>query len=157
MIKENGLEKKLAEMREKTGKAAAARLYPLYQKLQTKRFQTENASEGAKWKPIQKEYAEHKLKLFKSYPGGGRKLLIATSTLGGAVIGRGSPFLGQDKHVALFKKYGMQISVKEGGTNAAGKPFNYAGYVAEKRPYMEFSKNSIEIMKTELRKFIIGG
>jgi hypothetical protein len=156
MITENGLQKKLEEMLEKTGKAAAARIYPLYQKLQTERFQTENASQGAKWKPIQKEYAEHKLKTFKSYPGGGRKTLIATSTLGGAVIGRGSPFNGTDKHIALFTKYGMQISVKTGGKNAAGKPFDYPAAVAEVRPYMTFKDESIELMKSELIKFIVG-
>lgn len=145
-------------MVDRTGKAAAARIYPLYQKLQTERFQSENASEGQKWKPIQKEYADYKLKKFKSYPGGGRKTLIATSTLGGAVIGRDSPFRGGvDKHVALFKKYSMQISVKQGGQNAAGKPFDYAGYVAEVRPYMKFSEKSMNLMKDELRKFIIGG
>ena len=144
-------------MVERTGKAAAARIYPLYQKLQTERFQTENSSEGQKWKPIEEEYRTYKLKRFKSYPGGGRKTLVATSTLGGSVIGQGAPFQGVDKHVALFKKYSMQISVKQGGQNATGKPFDYAGYVAEVRPFMKFSEKSVKLMKDELKKFILGG
>lgn len=153
----NDLEKKLKEMKARTGKAAAARIYPLYQKLQTKRFETENASEGSRWEPLNKAYAEQKLKRFKSYPGAGTKILVATGTLGGAVIGPGAPFGGTDKHVALFKNYSMQISVAEGGKNLAGKPFDYARQVAEKRPFMQFSEASLQLMKDELKKFIIGG
>lgn len=153
----NDLEKRLAEMLEKSGKAAAARVYPLYQKLQAKRFETENASEGAKWKPIKKEYAEYKKEKFASYPGQGTKLLIATSTLGAAVIGPGSPFGKTAQHVALFKNRSMEIMVKEGGKNKDGKPFTYPKYVAETRPFMEFSAASIKLMKEEITKFLIGG
>lgn len=152
----NDLEKKMKEMTEKSGKAAAARAYPLYQKLQTVRFQTENASETGKWPSLTKKYSEYKRKAFKAYPGSGNKLLIATSTLAGAVIGPGSPFKGKENHIAVFKNYSMQIMVKEGGNNAAGKPFDYASQVAEKRPFMEFSSKSIELMKEEIAKFIIG-
>lgn len=149
------LSKKLAEMKEKAGKAAAARIYPLYQKLQTQRFQTQNASEGSKWKPISKEYEAYKKKKYKDYPGSGTKLLIATSTLGGAIIGPGSSFYGTDKHVALFTKYSMKISVKQGGKNAEGKPFTYPEHVAEDRPFMQFSDASMNLMRQELQKFLI--
>lgn len=143
--------------RAKSSQGAAARIYPLYQQLQTKRFSTQNASEGKAWAPLQSEYAKYKLKRYGKYPGGGRKLLIATSTLAGAVIGPGSPFQGIDKHVALFKPYSLQISVQEGGNNAAGKPFNYPSFVANRRPFMDFSKESIEKMKSVLTKYLIGG
>jgi hypothetical protein len=153
----NDLEKKLQEMVQKSGKAAAARAYPLYQKLQTERFKTENASQGAKWKPLSPLYKEYKEKKMARYPGGGRKTLIATSTLAGAVIGKGAPFYGTDKHVALFKNYSMQISVKTGGKNAAGKPFDYPDYVAKDRPFMTFDEKSMELMKDTIMKFIVGG
>lgn len=135
---------------------ATARIYPLYQKLQTERFRTENASEGAVWLPLNPVYKRRKLKLFAGYPGAGSKTLIGTSTLAGAVIGPGSPFLGTEKHTALFSPYKMQIQVSMSGKTAAGKPFTYAGYVAEQRPFMEFSEKSLTLMKNELRKFLVG-
>jgi hypothetical protein len=136
---------------------SSARLYPLYQQLQTQRFMTQGASEGFAWTGLSKEYEKYKEKKYSKYPGGGRKLLIATSTLAGAVIGPGSPFEGTDKHRAIFKPYQMQISVEQSGVNAAGKKFNYPQYVAEKRPFMKFSDKSIELLKESLKKYLIGG
>lgn len=135
---------------------AGARIYPLYQKLQTQRFESENASEGAQWPSLSPEYAAYKLKKYKSAPGGGNKMMIATSTLAGAVIGPGSPFTGVANHIALFTKYSMRISVNMSGTNSDGKPFDYPQYVADVRPFMTFSDESRGLMKNELKKFILG-
>lgn len=150
---------------------ASARIYPLYQLLQTERFKTENASEGAKWEPLNREYSAYKLRRygggtikrgrrsgerFGAYPGAGTKMLIGTSTLAGAVIGPGSPFFGVSQHTALFRPYSMQITVNLSGVNAEGKPFNYPEYVAEKRPFMTFSPASISKMKETLQQYLIG-
>lgn len=169
-LKENAIEERLKGIltRAKSSQGAAARIFPLYQKLQTKRFQTENASEGKAWPKLSPTYANYKLKRYgggskragkgtwKSWPGSGSKMLIGTSTLAGAVIGRGSPFEGTDKNVQIYKPYSLQISVTMSGNNAEGKPFDYPQYVAEKRPFMEFSHESIELMKTEMKKYLIG-
>lgn len=153
----NGLKDRLDQMLDKANmQGAAARIYPLYQKIQTQRFQTKNSSEGRVWPELSPPYADYKLKRFKSAPGGGRKTLIATSTLAGAVIGPGSPFKGIDKHIALFTRYSMQIKVNMSGSNDAGKPFDYPQYVAETRPFMSFSDSSRQKMKDELKKFILG-
>lgn len=136
--------------------AAMARIYPMYQKFQTQRFMTENASQGRTWDALSPTYSERKRRQFAKYPGGGTKLLIATGTLAGAVIGPGAPFAGTDRHRFMTTSTGMTISVEQTGNNADGKPFNYAGYVAEKRPFMEFNQASIEKMKKELMKFIVG-
>lgn len=135
---------------------SSARLYPVYQQLQIQRFMTENASEGTPWDSLKPEYAEYKKKKYNSFPGGGSKTLIATSTLAGAVIGPGSPFQGTDKHRAIFKPYSMQISVDASGVNAQGKPFTYPEFVAEKRPFMKFSQKSLDQLKSELQKYLIG-
>lgn len=151
----------------KSSQGAAARIFPLYQQLQTKRFQTQNASEGEPWKPLNSTYALYKKKRYgggekrgkgqwRSWPGSGTKMLIGTSTLAGAVIGRGSPFEGTDKNVQVYKPYSLQISVNTSGTNAEGKPFNYAEEVAATRPFMSFSPASIDKMKTEMKKYLIG-
>lgn len=147
--------------------AGFARIYKVYQKIQTERFQTENASQGAQWKPLNEVYKKYKPKRYgggekrsggnwKSWPGGGTKMLIGTGTLAGAVIGPGSPFnsAGVSAHSALFLKSSMEIRVGEGGTNAEGKKFDYASSVNEERPFMEFDDKSLELMKQELIKFI---
>jgi hypothetical protein len=147
--------------------AGFARIYKVYQKIQVERFQTENASQGSQWAPLNDTYKKYKTKRYgggtkreggnwKSWPGSGTKMLIGTGTLAGAVIGPGSPFnsSGVSAHRALFTKTSMEIRVGEGGTNAEGKKFDYASYVNEKRPFMEFDDKSIELMKEELIKFI---
>lgn len=141
----------------KAPQAGFARLYKLYQKFQTERFKTENQSEGKTWIRLNEIYSTRKRKDFRSFPGSGSKMMIATGTLAGAVIGPGSPFSGTDRHRALFTNTSMQIFVEETGTNAKGQKFDYAGYASEDRPVMEFSDQHIELMKEELRKFFLKG
>lgn len=156
--------------RAKSTQGAGARIFPLYQQLQTKRFQTEGASEGQAWPKLNPKYQAYKEKRYGggtkrgkdgdrkwgSWPGGGRKMLIGTSTLAGAVIGPGAPFEGTANNVQIYKPYSLQISVNMSGTNAEGKPFNYGGFVAEKRPFMAFSSKSIDQMKTIMKNYLIG-
>lgn len=136
--------------------AAMARIYPMYQRLQTERFMTANSSEGATWAPLSEKYSARKPRMFANYPGSGSKLMIATGTLAGAAIGPGAPFAGTDRHRFIATSTGMTIAIEESGDNAAGKPFNYAADAAAIRPVMEFSAASIDEMKQELMKFIIG-
>ncbi len=62
--------------------------YPMYISRQSKRWMTENESEGAKWTPLNEKYAKWKKLNFVGYPGHGEKLLIRTGRLAEAVIGR---------------------------------------------------------------------
>jgi hypothetical protein len=136
---------------------AMARVYSMYQALQVERFKTEGASEKMPWDPYSSQkYAEYKKKKYAKYPGSGSKLLIATSTLAGAIIGPGAPFKGIEKHRAQFLTGAMRIAVEQSGVNAEGKPFTYPQRVAQIRPFMEFSDKSINKMKEELKKFLIG-
>ncbi len=159
----------MKEMLDKTRspQAGFARIYQVYQRLQTERFKSENASEGERWQSLNPEYATYKKKRYgggpkrsggswKSFPGNGNKTMIASGTLAGAVIGPGAPFQGTDKHRAMFTTDSMSIQVVEGGVNADGKPFEYASYADEIRPVMEFSDASLEEMKKELAEFIFG-
>lgn len=156
--------------RSKSPQAGFARIYKVYQRLQTERFMTENASEGSKWNELNDTYKKYKTKRYgggpkrgggtwKSFPGNGTKMLIGTGTLAGAVIGPGSPFdsAGTSAHRAIFSATSMSIQVAEGEPNAEGKTFDYASYVDEKRPFMAFGDASISEMKDELTKFIFQG
>ena len=150
---------------------ATARVYPIYQALQTQRFMTENASEGEQWKPLEAYYAKYKQRRYGgaritrgkrkgddwgTWPGKGTKMLIGTSTLAGAAIGPGAPFEGTQNHRALFSPYMMQISLEQSGENAEGKPFVYPQYVAKVRPFMGFSQASLSQMRNAVSQFIIG-
>lgn len=150
--------------------AGFARIYKVYQRLQTERFTTENQSEGAQWIPLNDTYKRYKTRRYgggpkrgggawKSWPGSGTKMLIGTGTLAGAVIGPGSPFdsAGTSAHRAIFTNTSMNIQVMQGTTNAEGKRFDYASDVNEKRPFMEFGDASILEMKEELTQFIFQG
>lgn len=65
-------------------------IYPTYRRRQMKRYQTENASEGTRWAPLNPSYAKRKLTKFASYPGQGRKMMIATGRMKDSVIGPGA-------------------------------------------------------------------
>lgn len=56
--------------------------------MQGVRWKTEGASEGRPWAPLSSAYAKLKLRKFAKYPGGGRKLLVATNRLLNANIGK---------------------------------------------------------------------
>lgn len=154
--------------------ALARGVYPLYQQFQTQRFQTENASEGTAWVSLEPKYAQYKLKRYgggkkrpskkdprdqwQSWPGAGRKMLIGTGTLAGAVIGpsRGNPFnsSGISAHSALFTSTSMTIQVNTGGLNAEGRKFVYPPFVNQKRPIMEFSTDHLNQMKAAILQFL---
>lgn len=161
---------------------AFARVYPVYQRLQTERFKTENASEGSPWPPLERDYAAYKPRRYgggtrhkwvggrgdgrpwaeagawKSWPGGGRRMLLGTSTLAGAVIGQGpTPLEGTDKHRVMFTDQSMTVLVEDSGENAEGKKFDYPRFVAERRPFFTFSEASIGVMRDEVSKFMLGG
>lgn len=156
--------------------AAFARVYPMYQKLQTERFETKNASETGTWKDLNPDYARYKLRRYgggprraskkheagswNSYPGQGTKMLVGTGMLAGAVIGpsSGSPFVsGVSQHRAMFTPEQMVISVSESGTNPDGNPFDYPHFVAEMRPFMTFGSASIQAMQDVVRSFVVDG
>lgn len=59
---------------------ALARAYPLYQKLQTERFMTENASEGSPWPALNPVYSKYKP---KRYGGGIRHKWVGGQGVGG--------------------------------------------------------------------------
>lgn len=55
---------------------------------QAERWETKGASEGKPWRPLNSNYAAKKLLKYKSYPGAGTKLLVATGRLLAANTGR---------------------------------------------------------------------
>ena len=176
---DGGGNKKLAELlsRGKNIKAAFARVYPIYQRLQTERFESKNASEGgatALWPALNPVYAKYKPKRYgggprrkskkraagtwNSYPGKGSKIMIGTGMLAGAAIGPsdGSQFTdGISNHRAMFSDNTMTISVEESGENPDGNKFDYPHFSAEHRPFMSFGSTSIMAMQFAVSQYIL--
>lgn len=76
--------------------------------IQRERWDTKNTSEGRKWVGYKnKNYARWKLRKYADYPGGGRKMLVATSALVKSMTERGAPHqwkLVSDKRFELGTK-----------------------------------------------------
>lgn len=112
--------------------------YRIYQNAQTRRWKTEGASEGFKWDKLNKRYAKYKLKKFKGKPGGGRKMMIATSRLVSSVAGKSS-----DTRKLVTKRTMHVLTAVE-----------YAEYADEARTFTKFSKRYREKFGSEYLKYL---
>jgi hypothetical protein len=133
-------------------------LVPAYIEAQKKRWITENSSEGARWKPLNKDYAAYKKKRFADFSGSGTKMMIATGSLYKAVIGEGSGF----QKVVTNKKLTISINpanVANAASRAMGRKVseNYAIEANLERPYMRFGDKTIEVFKKSIRNYIRSG
>jgi len=149
-------EKVRADMLNKLNQPQAVlerKIYPMYQQLQLKRWQSQGSSEGETWDALSPAYKARKLKKFRSDPGEGRFMLVATGNLFGATVGNNplTGSVGNQYHRKLISSTGMEISVEESGD------FNYPHFVNDLRPFMEFSDPSIEAMKEVLMEELFSG
>jgi hypothetical protein len=112
-----------------------------YQEAQLKRWQTENKSEGERWKPLNKEYEKYKRVKYAAYRGAGKAMLVATGNLIDSTIKY--PFVVVDNK-------SIKIS-----PNIGAAP--YAKYVNETRNFMSFGEKTIERMKKSLINYIKTG
>jgi len=116
--------------------------YLVYQKAQTKRWSTMNASEGSTWKPLKSSYEQWKLNKKKEDPSkypGGKKLLVLTGELFKSVTGKGSAF-----HTVKFNRQGFQVSTT----------LPYAKYVNETRDFKKVGAKTRQDFKNSLSKFV---
>lgn len=104
---------------------------------QTKRWITQNRSEGTEWSPLNPDYAKRKLKQYANYPGGGRKILIATGAL--------------FESVTKFPP-GFKIVYKN--TLTLFTPVPYAKYVDEARTFTTWSPNTRKRINTAVSRFV---
>lgn len=115
--------------------------YPKIIKAQRKRWMTEGASEGSKWKPLNPRYAKYKLKKFMDYPGSGRKMLVATGKLVDSMTGDSTT-----DHYKLVTDRSLEVGTK----------LSYARYVNEDRNFVELSKETVDDLVKGLNEYILG-
>ena len=84
--------KKMLSLDKQIAGALQTIVYPFLfdgdQSRQFLRWQSKGASEGSPWRPLTQKYAKQKLRRFAKFPGGGTRLLVATSRLLSANTGR---------------------------------------------------------------------
>ncbi len=110
-----------------------------YKNLQRKRWMTENVSEDApQWAALDPLYVIRKLGKYASYPGMGRRKLIATGRLYQSVIG-----MGPDFHKVVTNR-GVRLYTS----------VPYAMAVDRDRPFTEWSEKSERMIKRRVAQFV---
>lgn len=140
------LEEKLKNFKKvsgQTGGVLQRAVLPIYKNAQMKRWQTANTSEGVggKWAPIKdKKYAKRKLVKYASYPGGGRKLMVATSELSAA---------------AALSKFDHASVILSGSRLTITIKLPYASFVNEVRDFTHFGPITTDKIKAEIKKYVV--
>lgn len=116
--------------------------YPELLKVQRVRWQTEGSSEGEKWDELNPSYRTAKLRKFRDYPGGGRKMLVATSRLVGSMTGD-----NKAEHWKLLKGNELQM----------GSIVPYAGFVDDSRDITSLGDATVDRLVRSLRAYIVTG
>jgi hypothetical protein len=121
-------------------------VYPEILNIQGRRWATENASQGDQWIPIMPDYARRKLRRYQSYPGGGRKLLVATDTLRQAMTNtKGGTGDKYHHRILTNREVGFYITVP------------YAGFVDKVRDITSLTKQQIDGFAKGFAKYITSG
>lgn len=117
-----------------------------YIQAQIKRWQTENASEGSAWAQLSPKYLAWKKKKFANSPGGGNAILYATGKLANAAMLRD----GGTNSYKIVTSTGIEIGISDDS-------LKYAKWVAQKRPFMQFSRATIAEMRKGISDYIRKG
>lgn len=116
--------------------------YPMVVEAQRMRWASEGASEGDSWKRISEPYATRKLKRFASYPGGGRKMLIATGHLVASVTGDETK-----DHYKLVEDTRLETGTLVG----------YGKYVNDERNFTKLGPTTVQALTDSLKQYLRGG
>lgn len=115
--------------------------YPKIIQAQRRRWMTENESEGGKWEPLNPSYALRKLRKYRDYPGGGRKMLVATGRLVDGMTGDNTR-----DHYKLVTETTLEV----------GTTVSYARYVNEKRNIVDLSQETMDDLVDGLKDYLLG-
>jgi hypothetical protein len=116
--------------------------YPIIIEAQRMRWASENATEGASWKPLSAKYEKYKTRRFASAPGGGRKMMIASGRLIAGVTGD-----DPKDHYKLVEDTKLSV----------GTTVPYAEYANEARNFTELSSTTTKELADKLGEYIRTG
>ncbi len=109
--------------------------YPELLRIQRRRWETEGASEGDPWLPLNDTYRAKKLKMFRDYPGRGTKMLVATGRLIDSMTKPGDP-----DHYKLVTEKRIEV----------GTQLEYAKFVGELRDITTLSQDTVDELLSDL-------
>lgn len=135
------------------GYLKSKRFMRIYSNIQRERWQSQGGSEGQTWKPLNQKYSERKRQVYKSYPGSGTKILIATGRLLSGILPEGERGMLSESYKDDFKS--ILHPSKPELTISTGAP--YAKYVDETRPFMTLSDGSKEYIKDDFNQYLSEG
>lgn len=115
------------------------RFQPLFQRVQQKRWQTENSSEGPRWAPIDKFYATYKKTKYSANFGHGDNLMIASGRL--------------YKSLTLDND-GDWNRILSGTTVVFNFDVEYAAFADAVRPILEFSNQTLRRFRDDYKAWI---
>lgn len=130
--------------------------YKIYQNYQRDRWANENSAEGG-WPALSPKYAAYKPRrygggkkrdggVWPSYPGGGRKMMIATGRLVTSVVGVDmGASVGLDEHRKLVS----------GNTLTVSTAVPYASEAGATRDFMTFTPAFYADIRLSLKEFIL--
>lgn len=116
--------------------------YPKLIAVQRMRWQTEGKSEGDQWATLNPNYREYKLKRFRDYPGGGRKMLVATTRLVTSMTGD-----VKTEHWKLVQGHKLEV----------GSKVPYGQYVDADRDTTSLSDETVSELIDGLLDYIVNG
>jgi hypothetical protein len=116
--------------------------YPMIIEAQRMRWASENATEGASWKPLNPKYERYKAKKWASAPGGGRKMMIASGRLVDSVTGD-----DRKDHYKLVEEKRLSV----------GTTVPYAKYADEARNFTDLSDTTTQDLSDRLGEYIRTG
>ena len=143
-ILQNQFLNRLDEMvkRAKTARAYLNRVvYAQYRDAQIERWNSENQSEGERWKELNPLYFVQKRRRYAAYPYSGFKTLVATGTLLKAVVGSEGRY-----HRKIVDDFSLEIRVT----------LPYAPFVNRVRPFMIFGRRTRKVITDGMRKYMLG-
>jgi hypothetical protein len=140
---EQGIERQLKAMTRRAKNVRGflnRQVYPYYKNLQADRWKTEGASQNFKWKPLNKDYAIKKKKLYAAFPGSGANMLVGTGKLFNSVVGKGP---GKGK-IVIERRLRVYTTVP------------YAPFVDEKRTFTKWNRSTSLKIGLMLKRYLKG-
>lgn len=116
------------------------RFQPMFSRTQQKRWQTQNASEGAQWKPLNPWYELWKKEAYKDNYGHGEQMMIATGRL----------FKG-----LTLASDGEWERILTGTTVVYNFPIEYASEAGRIRPILEFSDETLDGWRKDFKEWMV--
>ncbi len=128
---------------------AKRRLPELYANAQRQRWQSQGSSEGHPWRALNYKYEGYKKRKFRTYPGGGQKMMIATGRLFSGLMPPKYQLVQGLKTGNEFRNVVETKSVRYSTT------VPYARFADADRAIAGFSADTMRLIAADFKKYVV--